>query len=161
MRYKGLVSKVMLALFVLSFFILGYLGTIHATPVTTAAAPDLHDHLFRVLRTDAVVYAGREDQDSAGAGDMTAVAKRLTAGLFACIAVGPTYAAESTMELEPMAPNLRDKPSLQRGMALYMNYCIGCHSLKFQRYERTADDLGVPPRSRSRTSFSPISRLVD
>lgn len=76
---------------------------------------------------------------------MTAVAKRLTAVLFACVAVdGATYAAESTMELEPMAPNLRDKPSLQRGMALYMNYCIGCHSLKFQRYERTADDLGIP-----------------
>ena len=53
-------------------------------------------------------------------------------------------AAESGMELEPMAPNLQDKPSLQRGMALFMNYCLGCHSLKFQRYERTADDLGIP-----------------
>ena len=53
-------------------------------------------------------------------------------------------AAESTIPLEPMQPNLEDKPSLQRGMALYVNYCIGCHSLKFQRYERTADDLGIP-----------------
>ena len=53
-------------------------------------------------------------------------------------------AAESTVELAPMSPNLEDKPSLQRGMRLYMNYCIGCHSLKFQRYERTADDLGIP-----------------
>ena len=25
-----------------------------------------------------------------------------------------------------------------------MNYCAGCHSLKFQRYQRTADDLGIP-----------------
>ena len=54
------------------------------------------------------------------------------------------WSAESTIELEPMQPNLEDKPSLQRGMALYMNYCIGCHSLKFQRYERTADDLQIP-----------------
>ena len=38
MRYKGWISKVMLALFVLSFFVLGYLGTIHATPLTTAIA---------------------------------------------------------------------------------------------------------------------------
>ena len=53
-------------------------------------------------------------------------------------------AAESAIELAPMSPNLEDKPSLQRGMRLYMNYCIGCHSLKFQRYERTADDLGIP-----------------
>ncbi len=53
-------------------------------------------------------------------------------------------AAESEVDLEPISPNLRDKPSLQRGMALYMNYCIACHSLQFQRYERTADDLGIP-----------------
>ena len=54
------------------------------------------------------------------------------------------WGAESSIELEAMQPNLKDKPSLQRGMALYMNYCIGCHSLKFQRYERTADDLDIP-----------------
>ena len=52
--------------------------------------------------------------------------------------------ASSDVELEPMKPNLRDLPSLQRGMTLYVNYCLGCHSLKFQRYERTADDLGIP-----------------
>ena len=38
MRYKGLPSKLMLALFVVSFFILGYLGTIHPTPIATAIA---------------------------------------------------------------------------------------------------------------------------
>ena len=38
MRYKGLASKVMLALMVVSFFILGYLGTIHTTDLTTAIA---------------------------------------------------------------------------------------------------------------------------
>ena len=54
------------------------------------------------------------------------------------------HGAGSDVELEPMKPNLRDLPSLQRGMTLYVNYCLGCHSLKFQRYERTADDLGIP-----------------
>ncbi|MCY3840689.1 MAG: cytochrome b, partial [Gammaproteobacteria bacterium] len=38
MRYKGLASKVMLALMLVSFFILGYLGTIHTTDLTTAIA---------------------------------------------------------------------------------------------------------------------------
>ncbi len=38
MRYKGLASKLMLTLFVISFFVLGYLGTIHPTPVATAIA---------------------------------------------------------------------------------------------------------------------------
>ena len=37
-RYKGLASKIMLALLVVSFFILGYLGTVHTTPMTTAMA---------------------------------------------------------------------------------------------------------------------------
>ena len=70
---------------------------------------------------------------------------RTSIASFAAVALSlSVFAAESTMELEPMAPNLDDKPSLQRGMALFMNYCLGCHSLKFQRYERTADDLGIP-----------------
>ena len=38
MRYKGLPSKLMLGLFVISFFVLGYLGTIHPTPIATAIA---------------------------------------------------------------------------------------------------------------------------
>ncbi len=38
MRYKGLASKLFLAVFVLSFFVLGYLGTIHPTPIATAVA---------------------------------------------------------------------------------------------------------------------------
>ncbi len=46
--------------------------------------------------------------------------------------------------LEPFDADARDLPSLQNGMKLYMNYCIGCHSLRFQRYERTANDLAIP-----------------
>ena len=38
MRYKGLGSKIMLFLFVISFFILGYLGTVHPTPGRTVLA---------------------------------------------------------------------------------------------------------------------------
>ncbi len=53
-------------------------------------------------------------------------------------------AAESDWPMVSMEPDLRDAPSLQRGAKYYVNYCLGCHSLKFQRYERTAVDLGVP-----------------
>ena len=38
MRFKGLGSKIMLGLFVISFFILGYLGTVHPTPGRTLMA---------------------------------------------------------------------------------------------------------------------------
>ena len=39
--------------------------------------------------------------------------------------------------------DLSDRASLQRGAKLYMNYCSGCHSLKFLRYQRMAEDLGL------------------
>lgn len=37
-----------------------------------------------------------------------------------------------------------DKASLQRGAQIYMNYCLGCHSMEYQRYQRTFEDLGIP-----------------
>lgn len=62
-----------------------------------------------------------------------------------CAFSGAALAAtDIEWDMEPMEPNFEDKPSLQRGARLYVSYCLGCHSLKFQRYERTADDLEVP-----------------
>jgi cytochrome c1 len=57
--------------------------------------------------------------------------------------IGMTSSA-GDWEMLPFEPNLADKPSLQRGVGLYANYCMGCHSLRYQRYERTADDLEIP-----------------
>ena len=39
--------------------------------------------------------------------------------------------------------DLSDRASLQRGAQLYMNYCSGCHSLKYLRYSRIGEDLGL------------------
>ena len=64
----------------------------------------------------------------------------LASGLWTAAAA----AAESDWPMAPMTPDLRDRASLQRGLILYAEYCMGCHSLRFQRYERTADDLGMP-----------------
>ncbi|MEI7036166.1 cytochrome c1 [Fulvimonas yonginensis] len=52
-------------------------------------------------------------------------------------------AAEEGPELPSAGINLRDQASLQRGARLFFNYCVGCHSLKFQRYSRIAEDLGL------------------
>lgn len=41
------------------------------------------------------------------------------------------------------SPSL-NKPTLQRGAAAFMNYCSGCHSVQFLRYNRIAEDLGIP-----------------
>ena len=45
--------------------------------------------------------------------------------------------------LQQSGADLDDQASLQRGAALYMNYCGGCHSLKDLRYARIAEDLGL------------------
>lgn len=48
------------------------------------------------------------------------------------------------MPLEEANIDLTDKASLQRGAKLFMNYCLGCHQMQYQRYERTFRDIGIP-----------------
>ncbi|GAB3747396.1 cytochrome c1 [Lysobacter olei] len=46
-------------------------------------------------------------------------------------------------DVQQAGTDLNDRASLQRGAQLYMNYCSGCHSLKYLRYSRMAEDLGL------------------
>lgn len=48
------------------------------------------------------------------------------------------------VHLESAAIDLSDQASLQRGAKSFVNYCMGCHSLKYMRYNRMAADLGIP-----------------
>ena len=52
-------------------------------------------------------------------------------------------AAEGGAALMASGSGVGDQASLQRGAKLYFNYCVGCHSLKYMRYSRIADDLGL------------------
>jgi len=45
--------------------------------------------------------------------------------------------------LQQAGNDLSDQASLQRGAQVYMNYCSGCHALKYLRYSRMAQDLGL------------------
>lgn len=51
--------------------------------------------------------------------------------------------SKSPVQIESVALDIHDKASLQRGARLFMNYCSGCHSLKYMRYQRMAKDLGL------------------
>src|SRR5256885_5520187 len=44
------------------------------------------------------------------------------------------------------ANDVSDMASVQRGARNFVSYCLGCHSLKYERWSRLAQDLGVPPR---------------
>ncbi|WP_416426849.1 cytochrome c1 [Pseudomonas sp. App30] len=69
--------------------------------------------------------------------------KKLLAVFILALLPALTLAAEGP-ELEKVDIDLADKPAMQDGARTFANYCMGCHSAKFQRYERVADDLGIP-----------------
>ncbi|WP_341937807.1 ubiquinol-cytochrome c reductase [Marinimicrobium sp. C2-29] len=59
-------------------------------------------------------------------------------------AVGAGAAGCGSIPCDVMEPDLSNEESLQRGAKYFVNYCMGCHSAKFSRFERVADDLGIP-----------------
>jgi ubiquinol-cytochrome c reductase cytochrome c1 subunit len=71
--------------------------------------------------------------------------KRFLAVAFTALsALGASHVqAAAGAAIEESYVNISDRASLQRGAALFMNYCAGCHSLGYQRYSRTAKDLGL------------------
>jgi len=68
---------------------------------------------------------------------------RSLAGFAAGLLVSASAFASEGGKLLHSSTDLGDRASLQRGAALYMNYCSGCHSLKYLRYSRMAEDLGL------------------
>ncbi|HZJ94635.1 MAG TPA: cytochrome c1 [Thiopseudomonas sp.] len=65
--------------------------------------------------------------------------KKIIALLFAAI---PTFGF-AAYPLDKVSIDLTDKAALQDGAQTFVNYCMGCHGAKFQRYERVATDLGI------------------
>ena len=53
-------------------------------------------------------------------------------------------AAEEGIALQTSGADIKNTESLQRGARNFMNYCSGCHSLKYLRYNRMAADLKIP-----------------
>jgi ubiquinol-cytochrome c reductase cytochrome c1 subunit len=64
-------------------------------------------------------------------------------GLLLSLTASAAMAAGGGSALLHAGTDLGDKASLQRGAQLFMNYCSGCHSLKYLRYSRLAEDLGL------------------
>lgn len=54
------------------------------------------------------------------------------------------------VELESAKVDIHNKPSLQRGAKYFVNYCMGCHSLNYSRYNRIAADLDLTPEQVSK-----------
>jgi ubiquinol-cytochrome c reductase cytochrome c1 subunit len=67
--------------------------------------------------------------------------KSLIAVIFAFLP-GFVLAAGGNVHLDDMKVDLEDSASLQRGAKYFTNYCMGCHSTKFARYNRVARNDG-------------------
>jgi ubiquinol-cytochrome c reductase cytochrome c1 subunit len=63
--------------------------------------------------------------------------------LFAALAPVAAFAAGGEAHLEHAGNDVGNKASLQRGASNFVNYCLGCHSAKYVRYNRVATDLGI------------------
>jgi ubiquinol-cytochrome c reductase cytochrome c1 subunit len=68
--------------------------------------------------------------------------RAFTFGIFALVPM-LTLASSGGVHLDKAGNDLTDKDSLKRGFESYINYCLGCHQLQYQRYGRTFADLGI------------------
>lgn len=69
--------------------------------------------------------------------------KKLIAAFLLATAPLLGLAAGGGAHLDDADIDVSDQASLQRGAKYFVNYCLSCHSAKFQRYNRMARDLGL------------------
>jgi ubiquinol-cytochrome c reductase cytochrome c1 subunit len=70
--------------------------------------------------------------------------KRLLLIATLLLPAGLASAQEGEIPLLQSGTDINDIESLQRGARNFMNYCSGCHSLKYVRYNRIGTDLKIP-----------------
>ena len=155
MRYKGRISRIAILIFPAAFLILGYLGMKAPTPARTILA-QICTFLYFAFFIGMFFWTKYEKttpepnritmDGGLGFWRTTGAVSIIALMVFLPIKV---VGAESkfscgTMECDPFEANLKDHASLQNGAKLAVNYCMGCHSFKYSRWERVADDIGVP-----------------
>ncbi len=152
-RYKGTFSRVALIVFAASFVILGYLGIQTSTAGRTRLA-QLCTLLYFLYFFCMPFWTSREKclpvpervqkkglSMSLVLGGFALFAALVVLPIAAVAAPGGKCGAVPCMDFEA---DLTDKASLQRGAKYFSNYCMGCHGAGYVRYQRVAEDLGIP-----------------
>ena len=154
MRYKGWYSRIALLMFVVSFLVLGVLGTQAVSPAKTLLA-QIMTIVYYAFFIAMPWYTRKEittQPPERVTGRWISIPQLLASIILLVLLVvfplmlvsGSAEAAESgNLDLDHVTTDYDDKASLQRGFKTYMNYCISCHALGYARYERTADDLEI------------------
>lgn len=63
------------------------------------------------------------------------------AAAVAALAASIAFGASEGVALEPANANINNTASLQRGAKYFVNYCLGCHSAQYVRYNKLAEGL--------------------
>ncbi|WP_019605679.1 ubiquinol-cytochrome c reductase [Teredinibacter turnerae] len=152
-RYKGTVSRVALMIFAAAFVILGYLGLKAPTPARTALSQICTVIYFAYFI--GLPFWSKMEKTLPEPERLQAKGLPLPlvlAGLVFFLvlvfvplkAVGASGGACGEVPCDHFHADLNDKESLQRGAKYFVNYCMGCHSANYSRYERVAEDLDIP-----------------
>ncbi|MFV8820148.1 ubiquinol-cytochrome c reductase [Haliea sp. E17] len=154
-RYRGNINRVMLVLFTASFLILGVLGVKAPTASRTFLAQICSIFYFAFFllmpiwsamdKTRPVPERVTTDGGIGFWRSLGALLLILALTIIPLKAVGAeSEHACGSIECDEFVADGADTASLQHGAKLYMNYCMGCHSLQYSRYNRVAADLGIP-----------------
>jgi ubiquinol-cytochrome c reductase cytochrome b subunit len=153
-RYKGMFSKIAIAVFAASFIILGVLGVKAPTEARTMLA-QVCSVIYFMFFIGMPIWTSIEktkpvpERTTEGGmgfwGSIGAFLLVMAMAILPLKAVGSESAFDcGTMACDDVEFDVTDTASLQSGAKTYMNYCMGCHGLQYARYQRTADDLGIP-----------------
>lgn len=70
--------------------------------------------------------------------------RKIALAILLSLGAGPALAAGGGGDLMDARVDVSDEASLQRGAKLFANYCMGCHSAEFVRWNALPEPLGVP-----------------
>jgi ubiquinol-cytochrome c reductase cytochrome b subunit len=156
MRYKGIISRVTVLIFVAAFVILGVLGVKAPTPGRTFLAQvctiiyfGYFIGMFFWTKMEATKPVPARVTSDGGMGAIKTIGVLIFTALLIILplkAVGAGTSECGTIECDAMEIDFDDKASLQNGAKLFVNYCMGCHSAQYSRWTRVAEDLHIPEK---------------
>lgn len=152
-RYKGTFSRVALIIFAAAFVVLGYLGLKAPSPARTALAQFctiIYFAFFIGMPFWTRMEKTLPEPERVRMKGLPLPLVLAGLALFLVLVIVPIKAVASSggacgsVPCDHFEADLQDKESLQRGAKYFVNYCMGCHSANYSRYERVANDLEIP-----------------
>jgi ubiquinol-cytochrome c reductase cytochrome c1 subunit len=89
------------------------------------------------------------------------MSKRLIIAAALLAASAGVSAAGGALQLLSADPDLGDRASLQNGAKLFVNYCMGCHSMEYMRYKRMGEDLGLSDEQVAQNLMFAADKVVE